>query len=420
MSLMETLLPGRKNIVILGAGFGGITAILRLHRLLKQKGLLKTYTPVLVDRNAYHLYTATLYEIAAIPRGEASASALKSTICIQVSDVIDRFPEIHFIGERVQGLDAERRTITFTSGNELAFEYVVVALGAEINFFGIPGLSQSSHPLKTFEDAVRLRNHVEGVVAKKPEVIRIIVGGGGATGVELSAEFMNFLSHVKKQSGAESSRVELTIIEAGPEILGGFDPNVIKNVRRRLQSLGITMLTASPIGRVTESAVILNSGRAISFDILIWSGGVKPASAIANFGLPLDKRGGIVVNEFLEAKPRIYAIGDSASFMNATTGKPLPGNVPVAESGAHIVAENIVAQITGRTQTSLRPLTHYPFILAVGGKYAVADLGAIKFFGFLGWVLKQLVELRYLLVILPFKKAITMWLRSVYYTSAND
>ena len=170
---METIAKDRKNIVILGGGFGGITALLKLHRALHHKRLLGEYNLVLVNKNAHHLYTPALYEIASIPKGEANALALKSTICINIEDILGRFPDIQFVGETAIALDPSRRTITFQSGNALPFEYVVIALGSETNFFNIPGMAEFSYPLKTFEDAVRLRNHIEEIMRTHPPVIRI-------------------------------------------------------------------------------------------------------------------------------------------------------------------------------------------------------------------------------------------------------
>lgn len=420
MSLMETILPGRKNIVILGAGFGGITALLHLYRSLKRKSLLHEYQLVVVNKSAQHLYTPALYEIAAIPKGEAGAIALKSAICIQIDDIIARYPEIKFVGETVSSLNPAKRTITFESGDELTFEYVVVALGAETNFFGISGMAELSYPLKNFDDAVRLRNRIEEIMRTDPPMIRIAIGGAGATGVELSAEFVNFICYLKERTHARNCLEEITLIEGSPEILGGFSQEVIKNARRRLLNLGVKILTNSPIERVSQRDIIFKDGRFIGYDLLVWAGGVRPASAVSRFGLTLDKRGAIVVDTFLEAAPRVYAIGDAASFMNQKTGRPLPGNIPVAEAGALVAACNITAEISSSERYKFKTAKEYPFILAVGGKYAVSDLMGIKLFGFIGWLVKQFIELRYLLILLPIKKAVAMWLRTVYYSSSND
>ena len=417
----------RKHIVVLGAGFGGITAILKLYRRLRHHGLLAHYELIIVNKNPQHLYTPALYEIASIPKGEADAVCLKSSICIHIEDIIAPYPGIRFVGGRVKGLDPHARTITLESGEKLAFEYAVIALGSETNFFDIPGLEEYACPIKTFEDAVRLRNRVEALVASTSGALRIVVGGAGATGVELSAEFINFLCYMKEHVQTGKCQEEITLVEAGPEILSGFSHPIIKRARRRLETPGVKILTNSTIQSVTPGTIILTGGRTLPYHLLIWSGGVKPARVLSNFGLQSNAKGAIIVNEFLEARlpdgqaaPGIYAIGDCAGFINPKTGQLLPGNVPVAEAEGRLAAKNIAASILGQGQKSFRPMTHYPFILAVGGKYAITDLVIVKFSGFLGWVLKQLVELRYLLFILPWRKAWPMWLRSVYYGTRND
>ncbi|MDP3727037.1 MAG: FAD-dependent oxidoreductase [bacterium] len=415
---MAILESGRRNIVILGAGFGGITALLKLYRSLSRRGLLGYYQPVIVNRTAHHLYTPALYEIAAIPRGEADAVRLKSSLCIPLDDILGRLPGARLIGDTASRVDPERHVITFESGSQLNFEYLIIALGAETNFFGIPGMAEQALPLKTFEDAVRLRNRIAGLAATG-ETLRIIIGGGGATGVELSAELVNFLCYLKKRAAGKTCQGEITLLEGAPEILPGFGAAIIHRAKRRLAALGVRVVPAARIQEVWPSEVSCN-GRTLPYHILVWAGGVRPAAVLKNFGLPLDERGGILVNEFLEARPRIYAIGDNASLTNPLTGRPLPGNVPVAEAEARLAARNIVAELTKRDRRPFRPLAQYPFILAVGGKYAVTDLVIIKFSGFLGWALKQLVELRYLLFILPWPKAVPTWVRTIRYSLSND
>ncbi len=417
---MAILESGRKNIVVLGAGFGGITALLKLRRLMADQRLFPRYNLVLVNKSEQHLYTPALYEIASIPKGEASATCLKSSICIQVEDIIGRFRHIRFIGEEAIRLDPRTHIITFKSGNELNYEYLIVALGAETNFFGITGAAGQAFPLKTFEDAVRLRNRAEELAGSGRGVFRVIVGGGGPTGVETAAETINFLRRLEKTpgSGKNPRRAEVTLIESSPEILPGFPSSIIRKARKRLKNLGVKIIAGTPIEKVSGEEISLAGGKTLPCDLFIWSGGVKPPDILKNFSLPLDKKGWIMTNEFLEARPHVYAVGDAASFPR--TGKPLPKNVPVAEGQARLAAKNIVAEITGGPRQKYRPMNSYPYILAVGGKYALTDLVIVKFSGFLGWALKQIVELRYLLSILPWRKAARMWLGTVYYSTRND
>ncbi len=408
----------RQNIIIVGAGFGGITALLKLHKLLKRRGLLDRYRLVLISKTGHHLLTPALYEIAAIPRDEAGAQALKSTLCIPVEEIIARTPGTKFVDEAITGLDSEARTVTLTRGEKVPFAYAVLAIGAETNFFNVPGLKEHAYPLKTFADAVRLKNRIEELATHG--TIRIIVGGAGATGVELSAELSKYCRYLRRRTLSGKCEFEVTLVEALGEILPGFSPQVIGKARSRLARLGVRVRANSRIQRVTASEIIFQDVPAIRYDVLVWSGGIGPPEVLARLGLERDGRGWLTVNEFLQARPGIYALGDCVSFRHPQTGTPLPKNVPVAEAQARLAARNVVSEITSGRPQPFRPLTQYPYILSVGGKYALTDLIILRFSGLLGWLLKQLVELRYLSFLLPWPKAINIWLRGIYYYTRND
>lgn len=415
------LTPKVKHITILGAGFGGLTAALRLSKAVKQKGLAKNCRITLVNKTSYQVYTPALYEIASIPKGEANAICLKTSIGIDLEDIASR-NGFQFVGGEVDGLEREKKLVKFASGEVTPFDYLIIALGAETNYFDISGLKEHSFPLKTFEDALRLRNKTEEVILSGKSPIHIIVGGGGSTGVELTAEFNNFVCYLKERlSGKEKiCNAYISLIEAATDILPGFDSRVIKKARRRLMRLGVKILTNKTIGAVDADKVIFKDGSTLPYHIFAWAGGVIPASTIKNFNLSLSVKGRIAVNEYLEAAPGIYAVGDNTEFVHPVTGKPLPGNVPVAETQAKVAAENIVADIVGRKKRRYVPREKYPYILAVGRKYAIADLVLLRFAGFLGWFLKQLVELRYLIFVLGPKKALRMWWMSFKYAMSND
>ncbi len=425
---MKTIDGGRENIVVVGAGFGGITALLKLHKLLKRRGLLERYRLILISKTGHHLYTPALYEIAAIPRDEASARALKSTLSIPLEEIIARTPGARFVGEVVTGLDPEARTVTLAHGEKIPFAYAILALGAETNFFNVSGLEEHAYPLKTFADAVRLRNRIEELATRGTGTVKIIVGGAGATGVELAAELSSYCAYLKYRVSRGQCEFTVTLVEAQPEILAGLAPHVIQKARRRLARLGVRVVTPARIQQVTADKVLLQDGRTLPGNLLIWAGGVRPPTVSPALGLKRDEQGWLSVNEFLQASPAgrpsaktgIYALGDSVSFRHPKIGKPLPKNVPVAEAQARLVAKNVVSEISGAKPQPFRPLTQYPYILAVGGKYALTDLIILRLSGFLGWMAKQLVELRYLLFILPWPKALKIWLQSVYYYTRND
>ncbi len=410
-----------KTIVVLGAGFGGLTAVLKLAKIIKRKGLAKMCRIILVNKTSYQVYTPALYEIASIPKGEANAICLKTSICIDLEEVASR-NGFQVVGGEIKSADQARKIVVLASGEKVAFDYLVVALGAETNYYNITGLKEHALPLKTFEDAIRLRNKIEEIVISGVSPIHIVIGGAGATGVELSAEFNNFLRYLKERllSNAKIYNTDIILVDAAPDILPGFTPWLVAKAKNRLGRLGVKILTGRVIAGVDERAVTFRDGSEIAYHILVWAGGVTPVAVLKNLGLPLAPKGQVVVNEYLEAAPRVWAIGDNTDFVNPESGKPLPGNVPVAEQQALVAAKNIIAEITGARKKIFRPMSKYPYILAVGRKYAIADLVFIRFSGFWGWLAKQLVELRYLIFVLGLKRALSMWWRSVKYSASND
>lgn len=410
-----------KTIAVLGAGFGGITATLKLSKAIKRKGLGKNCRVLLFNKASYQVYTPALYEVAAIPKGEANAICLKTSICIDLEEIASR-DGFQFIGGEVRSVDPARKLITLASSENYNFDYLVVALGAETNFFNIPGLEQHSLSLKTFEDAIRLRNKTEEAVLSGTSPMHVVIGGGGATGVELAAEFENFVCYLKEKllPAKKVCDVDITLVEGAPDILPGFEPWLTRIARKRLEMLGVKIITGRIVSGVDDKTVTFKDGSTLPYHIFVWAGGVAPASAIKNFGLPLSPKGRVIVNEYLEAAHHnIYAVGDNAEFTRKD-GKPLPGNVPVAEAQASVAARNIIADIQGMPHSQFFPMKKYPYILAVGRKYAIADLVFFHFSGFWGWCAKQLVELRYLIFVLGFRKAFIMWRMSVRYQASND
>ena len=410
----------KKYIIIVGAGFGGLRTALTLARHIPRK---TEYEIILIDRHHHHIYTPALYEVAAIPREYFNDKSLVSSILIPISEIIQGLP-IRFIPDEVIGHDAADRSLILRDYGKLPYEYLVLALGSETNYFNIPGLQEASLPLKTCDDASLLRNKIETALKEKPS-LKIVVGGAGASGVELIAELVNFTCALKEKIVALPHVCDVTffLAEASPEILPGFDPWVVTRARKRLQSLGIVIKTGSPITRADMRTVFFADGADQEFDVLIWTGGVKGPSVFTKLNLPLSSKGTLVVGPDMRVstrEARIFAVGDNAWFENPETKKPLPWNAPAAEDEGRHVAYEILGAIRGTKPRNFQPRKRYPFILAVGGKYALADLVFVHIEGVAGWCIKHLVALRYFCFILPWPRALRLWWKDVTLYSSND
>ncbi len=409
----------RKRIFVVGGGFGGISAALALSG--DPALLSRGYEIVLVDRHRHHLFTPALYELAAIPREVAGDRELISAALIPIREIVRGRP-IRFINDELVGLDRKRRIIALAAEGALSYEYLILAPGAEINYFNIPGLKEYALPLKTGDDAALLRNKIEAQVKENPSP-KILICGAGSSGVELAAELVNFICALNKNNHRRATcNPDLLLIEAAEEILPGLDKWAIRKARERLRSLGVGIKTGSPIIAASKNYVTLRSGERLAYDILIWTGGVKGPRILRRLGLQLSPRGTLAVDAGLRVQRsrRIFAVGDSAWFTRRQIRTPLPWNVPVAEAEGRYAALQISRAVRGKKLRRFRPMRRYPYVIALGRKYALADLIIVRASGFIGWCFKQAVELRYFLFLLPWPRAIWFWWRNMRMYRAND
>ncbi|MEK7066872.1 MAG: FAD-dependent oxidoreductase, partial [Patescibacteria group bacterium] len=426
----------RKNIVILGAGFGGITCALQLEKLMRrQKSLFKEYNIVLIDKNNYHLYTPALYEVATAATDDASPINLKKAIVTPIEEILKN-KRIKFIQGKIANVSAQTKTIYFDDHTSFNFEYAVFALGAEPAYFGIPGLKENSIPLKWLENGIEIRSKIRRKFGEKKsgDSFNIIIGGGGPNGIEFSTELIGYLRRLSRQPDKKIN-YKVTIIEGAPNILPGFDDKVIAKAAKRLNAFGIETKAGFVISRANENSVQINKvqpenspagnvhtlAQDLPFDVLVWSGGVDANSLLKAAALKLEKRGRAEVsqsltcaspNPHLDIAEKIYAIGDNACFYDPVSNRPIPGTARVAIEQAKIAAENIFRDLTGKQKIKYRCKT-YPFAIPIGGKYAICKFGSLTISGFLGWSTKQFIELYYLFSITDNWNAFWRWARGV-------
>ncbi len=396
-----------QNIVILGAGFAGLRCALKLEKLLKKFPSLRRV--ILVDKSSYHTYTAQFYEAASAYH--VQNELLESSLGLPIGRIIGK-RAINFIQQEVTDIDIANRAVMVYGGDKISFEYLVFALGSEVMRFGIPGVEEHAYSLKTLSDALQIHQKIENVFKESPreKEIKIMIIGGGATGVEMIAEIAVYTRHLTRDFGREYSKTRTLLFEAQSSILAQSVPSQRLQIEKRLKSLGVEVFTNTKIKEVFPDEA----------DIILWGGGVKGPSLISKVaGLTLDPRGRILVDEYLRVNEYIFAIGDNALYTDKKAGKTAPATAFIAEQEAEITAENIVSSIVGR------PLREYHFfipglILSCGGKYAVAHLFGFTISGIFGWFIKKLVDLKYFFSLLPFREAVSLWIKELWLFSKND
>lgn len=424
-----------KSILVLGGGFGGLQCALRLIHNLKKEKLIADYEVILVDQNSYHTYTPTLYDIATTSDAIASNKQLQKIVTFSLQEIVSG-AGIKLIRSKVLNIDPARSEITLENDTRISYSYLVLALGAQVNYFDIPGLSHYARPLKTFADALRIREQIIELTDDETiKDLRIVVGGGGSTGIELAAEIKLLLKQCPRISRG-SCTGSVTIIDGAPSILSQFKPSIIKRAERRLADLGVTILSNRRITNVSESEISLGTEEALPYDLLLWTGGVAPHQLMGQLGMKKDQSGRRVIasehmiclpeHEDLKISGKIFGIGDAVCFINPKTGKPVPGVARAAIVQGWTAAHNITQMILAdedRVHTVRLKRYHpreYPYILPVGGKFAIAQFGAITYSGICAWITKGLVELNYLVSIFSLKQALYYWFKGLFIFLRNN
>jgi NADH:ubiquinone reductase (H+-translocating) len=418
----------KKSVVILGAGFGGLRAAIDIAKALRRLKLLDKYEVVLVDRNDCHLYIPLLYKVA------ASSDPNYETKCTYEITELIRGLRIRFVNAKITSLDLPNGNVQYKVGGQppenLHADYLVMALGSETNFFGIPGLAENALQLKTLESALQIRAAITAAFARgagtQPggQEIKIVTGGAGPNGIELASEIRLWANRAQKEN--PNLHVSVSIVEAMPGMLNGLDTRGAKIAARRLAKLGIEVKTNMKITGVSANEIAIADSVPIPFDVFIWTGGVKTPGLLTALPIVKDQRGKpLAKNDMtcvpgtpdLKLAPMIYGIGDSVCFMDPKTGRAVPAVAHVAILEGQIAARNVVAEIK-RAEFSAHEFLasvyrpgDYPWVIPVGENWAIAKLGPFVFAGWLGWEFSRLVELYYLSMIMSPVRAWSAWRR---------
>ena len=405
-----------KRVVILGAGFGGMRVALDI-----EDSLPKDWEIVLVDAKKYHTFSAALYEVATAALDSYSVQDLldlRETVAVKINDIIGK-RDIEFVNTRVKSIQCGKKAVETTRG-VIEYDMLVVGLGSESADFGIKGLKTNALHLKSVDNAIDIRNAVESAFRnKKNTPVEISVGGGGFTGVEFAGELVGFCKRLQEEYGKE---FKIRIIEAGPTLLSSLPDWFGEQAQERLEKLGVEVMLARPIDAVTKKGVKMDVRKVpLRHDVFVWTGGVAASCVMQTCELSDAKKNACNVDPTLQARKwqEIFVLGDCARCQYGEQGEVLPWTARAAVHEAKIVAENIDRSIRGIELKHVESLKS-AFVIPVGGKYAIVQFGDSQFTGVLAWALKQVIELEYLVSILPITKAIQVWWKAMKVFVRND
>lgn len=388
------------RIVVLGGGFGGI----RVARRLAAQLSLHEAEITLIDRESHHLYTPSLYEIV--------GGVSPRQVCIPMSEALVG-THVEFKQATVDRVSLRNRTLTLTTNEVIQFDHLVLALGSVTNYYGIKGLERYAFPFKSVRDAWLLRQHIDGqfrdaaddrksVAAPK---LNFLIAGGGPTGVELAGEIAQYAGRLAKHFRVPKSWFRVELVEAGPTVAGRFASRVSAMVRRRLQALGVRIVTNTVVREERLRAVVLNQ-RTEQTETLIWTAGVMPNPFVGSIrGLTLDKRGHVLVDGYMRAfgTENVWVAGDIAATVDA-------GTAYATLAQADVVARNLARTVLGSPAFESYHVQSQKVIMPIGHDYAVMQYGDFVAAGWWVSLLRQLVDFRYLLSVLPLGKALKIWL----------
>jgi NADH dehydrogenase len=389
---MENKVP---HVVVLGAGFGGLTFCQTFHRAPARVTLL--------DRQNHHLFQPLLYQVAAAGLAAPDiAQPIRGilTNCRNVTVLLDNVAAIDLAQKRVIG---ER--------HRLDYDYLVMALGGVTSYFGHPEWEEFAPGLKSLDDALRIRREIllafekaEGTAdtEERRRLMTIVVVGGGPTGVELAGAFAELARYVLEGDfrRIDPRQAQVILIEAGPRILPQFPPELSEKAQRQLKSLGVDVRTGTPVKNIQRGCVELNGGE-IWAENVIWAAGVSASPLTRRLGVELDRSGRVKVNADLSLPnyPDVFAIGDMA-FVAGQDGRPVPGVSPAAMQMARHVARLLERELRdGRPAGARRAFAYWDkgSMATIGRSAAVAKVKGLEFSGFTAWLAWLLVHLIFLI-----------------------
>jgi len=411
------------KILILGGGFGGVRCALDLDKRLKNEAEI-----TLIDKNSYHLFIPSIYEVASAygVRKDPFAVQLKKTICIPYADIFDG-TSVDFIEAEINQIDLQNKKVRTQGDHIFEYDYLVIALGSETSTYDIPGVQEYAHQFKTLEDALFINQKLEDLSEQftkgnRTEPFSFLICGGGFTGLEIAAELGCCSRVIKSRCKLKGRCSTITLFEAGSKILPILSEKERKTVKKRLTRLGIVIMENSPIEEIGPNHVKLKSGQKLSGDLIIWTAGIRPNQFLRSVkDLALSTSGKMLVEENLKSKgtENVFGVGDNVEFIDKKNYKQVPALAYVAIDQGKIAAQNIYNLVKSKKMKFYKPFYNV-FIIPVGGKYAIANLGGLVIKGFMAWILGLIVDIRYFLSILSPYRALKLYLDEMTVFLKND
>jgi NADH dehydrogenase len=383
------------RICILGGGFGGLSVLLNLTKYFKRYDKIEI---TLVDRKDHFLFTPLLHEAA-------TGEILPESITFQFKNFKSFFRYFNFIQEEVLEISTKYKKV-FLSNQQISYDYLILAFGSEVNFYGKEKIKQYALPLKNIEDSQRIKNRVieslslaskEKDLRKKEFFTTFVIAGAGATGTEIAGSLDFFIKDkLTEINNITPDQIKIILADYKDKPLSEFQDDVFSNLAlRHLERMGINLLLHTKVKDYDGEIVSLfdsndNMVHQIKSNTLIWAAGVKPSSIVETLDLP-KKDGKILVDDYLNIinNKYIFALGDCVTMEKNSFFTTAQTALQQAET----VANNIASKTKLFVFTQKFKYIHQGSLVTIGRDYGISDLFGIKITGLYGWLIWKLIHL---------------------------
>lgn len=333
------------HVVILGCGFAGLGAAQKLGD-----------APVkitIVDQNDYHTFQPLLYQLATDEMGVTEVG-------FPIREVMHRQNNAVFHQARVIGVDLANKQVQVQGMDPISYDYLLIGLGAVVNFYGVKGAQEHAFPLYTLRDAVQLKDHILATLEatdKNPALIddgalTFCVVGGGPTGIEVSGALAEFLHAVAEKDYPNlpiKAKSQIILFEAGPHLLAPFKPKLQDYAKKALEKLGVTVRLGEGVTEIEPTRITLKSGEVVKTHTLVWGAGIQANPIARLLGVEQERGGRIPTNPDLSIKdhPEVFVVGDIAIHSDVKTKEQLPQLGSVAQQAGRHAGQNIHRLVRG-------------------------------------------------------------------------
>jgi len=398
----------KKRILILGGGFAGVECMRKLESYFMHDDDMEI---VLVSEDNFLLFTPMLPQVA-------SGMIETRHIVIPIRTLCKK---TKLYEAQIKNIDPYGKVVTLTGTNErrgisIHYDFLVLALGSQTNFFGIEKMEERAYSIKTLNDAVVLRNRVIDMLEQaenetdpilKKSLLTFVIVGAGFAGIETAGELNDFVHDAKKYyPHIKKEDIRVVVLEAVSFILPGFNEKLASFTLEKLTQHGVEVMVNKKLSSFSGSEIIIEDVsesnknltnqpviESIQTRTLVWTAGVTPVDIIKKSVFKTN-RGGIVVNEFLETPdfPEVFAIGDCCYLVNPQTNKPYPPTAQGAEAGAKIVAYNLQALIKNKQKKKFK-FSSKGQMAIIGKRSAIATIFGLHLHGYIAWWIWRTVYL---------------------------